>query len=146
MTDHSTPMVKICSTTDKLPTQGTPGASGYDLHARVAVEIEKGGTAVVPVGVYLEMPLGLEAQVRGRSGLALKGIMCSLGTIDSDYRGEIGVILHNASGSLVRIERDARIAQLVFVKVEHPEFGEVATPSLLSSSDRGIGGFGSTGK
>lgn len=101
--------------------------------------------ALIPTGLFIELPLGYEAQVRPRSGLALKkGITClnTPGTIDADYRGEIGVILVNLSDTPFEITHGERIAQLVIAKHERAEWVEVEE---LSSTDRGAGGFGSTG-
>ena len=101
---------------------------------------------LVPTGIFIEIPMGFEAQVRPRSGLALKqGITClnSPGTIDADYRGEIKVILINLSGENQYIENGDRIAQLVFQKVERVDWEEVSSISL---STRNEGGFGHTGK
>ena len=125
----------------------TAGASGYDLRAAVAspVCIEPGRLALVPTGLCLEIPAGFEAQVRPRSGLAVKhgvGVLNSPGTIDSDYRGEVQVLLFNFGDQTYRVERGERIAQMVFVRVQHPELE--ARP--VSGTDRGAGGFGHTGK
>ena len=96
-------------------------------------------------GLFLEIPVGFECQVRPRSGLAYKNgvsVLNSPGTIDADYRGEVGVILINMSNEIFVVENGERIAQLVFAKVEQAEWQEV---SKLSSTDRGSSGFGSTG-
>ena len=101
--------------------------------------------ALIPTGIYLEMPIGLECQVRPRSGLALKKgltVLNSPGTVDADYRGEVGVILINLSNEQVTIEDGERVAQLVFCSVSLVELEEA---SGLSDSERGAGGFGSTG-
>ena len=129
-----------------LPTYRTTGAAGMDLHADALVRIEPGQRAVVPTGLSVAIPPGYEGQVRPRSGLALLwGITClnSPGTIDSDYRGEIGVLLVNHGDAAVELARGERIAQLVFAKVEQAALEEVAT---LPESERGSGGFGSTGR
>lgn len=136
----------------RMPTRGSPGASGYDLYANESVDIRPGCLAVIDTGVSLELPPGWEAQVRPRSGLTKTGLLVQLGTIDSDYRGTIGVIVANHGGrqdghdtviGRRTLWRGDRIAQLVFARVEHPSF--VVTDSL-SSTDRGTGGFGSTGQ
>ena len=130
-----------------LPRKMTAAASGFDLHAAIAepVELLPGKRALVPTGFALSMPPGLEAQIRPRSGLALKhGITClnTPGTIDADYRGEIRVILINLGEEPFVIRRNDRIAQLVFQKVPEVNFVEVEE---LAESDRGSGGFGHTG-
>jgi dUTP pyrophosphatase len=137
-----------------LPSPASPGSAGYDLRAAVAGELvlRPGERALVPTGLVLEIPPGYEGQVRPRSGLALRhgiGVLNAPGTIDSDYRGEVGVILVNL-GELGEapfvVRRGDRIAQLVFARVEpviwEEETGETGD---LGESDRGAGGFGSTG-
>ncbi len=130
-----------------LPHYATPGSAGLDLLAAVDAEmvIEPGKRATVPTGIAIELPLGVEAQVRPRSGLALnQGITClnAPGTIDSDYRGEIKAILINHSDQPFRISRGMKIAQMVIARHEQAELVEV---DALSESERGAGGFGSTG-
>ncbi len=130
-----------------LPHYATPGSAGLDLLAAVDAElvIEPGKRAAVPTGIAIELPLGVEAQVRPRSGLALnQGITClnAPGTIDSDYRGEIKAILINHSDQPFRISRGMKIAQMVIARHEQAELVEV---DALSESERGAGGFGSTG-
>lgn len=130
-----------------LPAAMTAGASGFDLRAAVTepVTLQPGERALIPTGIAIAMPEGLEAQVRPRSGLALKhGITClnSPGTIDADYRGEIGVILINLGYEPFTVQRGDRIAQLVFQAVPRVELVEVEE---LPASERGAGGFGSTG-
>jgi dUTP pyrophosphatase len=130
-----------------LPKYETLGASGMDIRADIdtTIDIEPLGRVLIKTGLYLEMENGLECQVRPRSGLALKkglSVLNTPGTIDADYRGEIGVILVNLSNVAVSIEDGERIAQLVFCKVEHVSLTEVA---VLTDSERGAGGFGSTG-
>jgi dUTP pyrophosphatase len=125
-----------------LPTRKTAGASGFDLVAREDVVIGAGEVARVPCGVALEVPLGLEVQVRGRSGLTLAGILCQLGTCDADYRGEISAVLYNTTKVEWIAKRRDRVAQLVFASVEHPRFDIVPR---LTETARGESGFGSTG-
>ncbi len=130
-----------------LPHYATPGSAGLDLLAAVDAEmvIEPGKRATVPTGIAIELPLGVEAQVRPRSGLALnQGITClnAPGTIDSDYRGEIKAILINHSDQPFQISRGMKIAQMVIARHEQAELVEV---DALSESERGAGGFGSTG-
>lgn len=130
-----------------LPEYKTPDAAGMDLVANLTESVQLGSLErkLIPTGLYMEIPLGYEAQVRPRSGLALKsGITClnTPGTIDADYRGEIGVILANLSLEPFTVNDGDRIAQLVIAKHEKAEW-EMVTE--LSDSERGTGGFGSTG-
>jgi dUTP pyrophosphatase len=134
-----------------LPQYQTPGAAGLDLVAAVPAHaplaIAPGSHALVPTGLVIELPPGLEAQVRPRSGLALKHgvtVLNSPGTIDSDYRGEVGVILINHGAQPFLVERGERIAQLVLARVEQASLNGVAVESLAATA-RGAGGFGSTG-
>ena len=130
-----------------LPHYATPGSAGLDLMAAVEADMElaPGARAAVPTGLAMELPLGTEAQVRPRSGLALNhGITClnTPGTIDSDYRGEVKVILVNLGQETFRISRGMKIAQMVIARHEQAVLLESDT---LSDSARGAGGFGSTG-
>ncbi|HKV07520.1 MAG TPA: dUTP diphosphatase [Thermoanaerobaculia bacterium] len=130
-----------------LPSPASPGSAGFDLRAAIPEErvLRPGERLLVPTGIVLEIPPGWEGQVRPRSGLALKhgiGILNAPGTIDSDYRGEVGVILVNLGEAPFPLKRGDRIAQLVFSRVEPVEWEEVET---LGESARGGGGFGSTG-
>jgi len=130
-----------------LPEYMSHYASGMDLYAAVAkLEIlEPGDIKLIPTGIFIALPLGYEAQVRPRSGLALKnriGILNSPGTIDGDYRGEIGVILYNIGNECFEIKRGMRIAQMVIQPVVQAELVEVTE---LDSTIRGKGGFGHTG-
>lgn len=128
------------------PTKGTELSSGYDLCAHVEANghwLKAGATVLIKTGLFVEMPSFLEAQVRPRSSTSKKGIIVPVGTIDADYRGEICVILINTSSTDYLIERWERLAQLVFSRVERPEFKRV---EALTPSARGTGGFGSTGK
>ena len=131
-----------------LPEYATEGAAGMDLraHLQEPVVLQPLERALVPTGLFVEIPEGFEAQVRPRSGLAIKqGITClnTPGTIDSDYRGEIKIILINLSGETVSIHSGDRIAQMVIQKVERALLTPVAG---LSDTERSSGGFGSTGK
>ena len=129
-----------------LPSYATPGAAGLALRSDVALTLEPGRRALVPTGIALAIPEGFEGQVRPRSGLALKhGITClnSPGTIDSDYRGEVGVILANLGNEVFAIQRGDRIAQLVIAEVTR---AQLALTEALPESGRGAGGFGHTGK
>jgi dUTP pyrophosphatase len=147
-----------------MPVRANPGDSGFDLRARAYRNecMHTGITNVIPLseksfylgresrvlvftGVFLEMPMGLEAQIRSRSGLALKSGICVLnspGTIDSCYRNEIGVILQNNSSTQFEIKEGDRIAQMVFAEIPVTSFTVV---DELGNSERGLGGFGSTG-
>ena len=130
-----------------LPQYETIGASGMDVRANISesINIEPLGRALIKTGLFLEMEIGLECQVRPRSGMALKKgitVLNTPGTVDADYRGEVGVILVNLSNETVTIEDGERVAQLVFCKVEQVQLLEV---EALNDSTRGEGGFGSTG-
>ncbi|MDQ6815405.1 MAG: dUTP diphosphatase [Bacteroidota bacterium] len=131
-----------------LPSYATTGSSGMDLRADIQEEIilHPFERRLVPTGLFIELPAGYEAQVRPRSGMAIKqGITClnSPGTVDADYRGELKVILINLSNEAQIIRNGDRIAQLVIQKVEVVKLIEV---SELNISARGEGGFGHTGK
>jgi dUTP pyrophosphatase len=131
-----------------LPQYATPGASGLDLRAHLEEEVHLHPMErrLIPTGIYIELPFGYEAQVRPRSGLAVKqGLTClnTPGTIDSDYRGEIKILLINLSDEGQIIHGGDRIAQLVVQKVEQVSW---VTATSLQDSQRSDGGFGSTGK
>jgi dUTP pyrophosphatase len=129
----------------RLPGRQTRGSAGFDLAAARDCTIEPGSWQVVPTGVALELPPGLEAQVRPRSGLAANhgvGVLNGPGTIDSDYRGEVKVVLFNLGAGPFRIRAGDRVAQLVFAAVL-PVTLEPADD--LSPTERGSGGFGHTG-
>ena len=130
-----------------LPRYETPGASGLDLRADIesGISVAAGERVLVPTGIAMAIPEGFEAQVRPRSGLALKhgiSMVNTPGTIDADYRGEISVILINHSKEEFQIQRGDRIAQLVIAPVVQPQIFEVQE---LEETDRQSGGFGSTG-
>jgi dUTP pyrophosphatase len=130
-----------------LPNYETIASAGMDLRANIteSIVLKPLERILVKTGLFIELPIGYEAQVRPRSGLALKKgitVLNSPGTVDADYRGEIGVILVNLSQEDFVIENGERIAQLVIAKHERAEWLEVAA---LSETDRGAGGFGSTG-
>ncbi|MGZ8538081.1 MAG: dUTP diphosphatase [Flavisolibacter sp.] len=141
--------VKIVNTShNDLPNYATEGAAGMDLRAAITepLSLEPMQRKLVSTGMSIELPDGYEAQVRPRSGLAIKqGITClnSPGTIDSDYRGEIKIVLVNLSGELQIIQPGDRIAQLVLQKVEKIHWKQV---NVLTETSRNEGGFGSTGK
>jgi dUTP diphosphatase len=133
-----------------LPSYETAGAAGMDLRAAVPEDrpllLVPGKRALVPTGLILELPAGTEAQVRPRSGLALRHgitVLNSPGTIDSDYRGEVMVLLANLGDATFEIRRGERIAQLVIQRVEQAALVEV---DATASTSRGAGGFGSTGR
>jgi dUTP pyrophosphatase len=129
-----------------LPSRRTGGSAGFDLaSAEPDFELAPGERRLVATGLAVELPPGVEGQVRPRSGLALKfGLTMpnAPGTIDSDYRGELKVILQNGGSEPVRIARGERIAQVVFARYETPELVDATE---LAESSRGAGGFGSTG-
>ena len=133
-----------------LPAYQTAGAAGLDLVAAVPehepVALAPGGRALIPTGLSIAVPEGFEAQIRPRSGLALKdGVTClnTPGTIDSDYRGEVGILLINHGAEEFAVTRGMRIAQMVIAPVSRAELSEVA---CLPDTARGDGGFGSTGR
>ncbi len=129
-----------------LPARATVRAAGYDVRSAEAdLVLRPGEIRLLGTGLVMELPEGLECQVRPRSGLALKhGVTLpnSPGTIDPDYRGELRIILQNLGSEAVTLRRGERIAQLVFARFESPDVEEVKE---LSDSQRGTGGFGSTG-
>lgn len=136
------------SSKHKLPEYATVGAAGLDLTANLEknVVLVPGKHYLIPTGIHIQLPEGYEAQVRGRSGLALKnGIVAHLGTIDSDYRGDIGVILFNNGESPYIVHDGDRIAQLVFNKYEKVEWEAVETADGLEATKRADGGYGHTG-
>jgi len=131
-----------------LPSYATIGSAGMDLKANLAsgITLAPLERSVIPTGLFLELPQGFEAQIRPRSGLALKkglSIPNAPGTIDSDYRGEVGVIVVNLSNQPIEISKGDRIAQMVIAKYEQIEWEPVTE---LTTSDRGKNGYGSTGK
>jgi len=140
----------VNKSTNEMPAYATIGAAGFDLRANLdsPVTLQPGERKLIPTGLFMEIPVGFEGQVRPRSGLAFKQgltVLNTPGTIDSDYRGEIGVILVNLSGEPKLIPHGERIAQMVFAKHETAEIESVESVEKLETSDRGAGGFGSTG-
>ena len=128
-----------------LPARATPQAAGYDIRSTTEVVLNPGEIRLISTGLIMELPEGMECQVRPRSGLALKyGITLpnSPGTIDPDYRGEVKIIIQNLGSEQVTLIRGERVAQLVFSLFQSPEVSEVKE---LSNTDRGEDGFGSTG-
>jgi dUTP pyrophosphatase len=140
--------VKIINkSSNPLPRYESDGAAGMDIRAFLpeSVVLQPLERRLIPTGLYIELPQGYEAQIRPRSGLALKRgltVLNSPGTIDTDYRGEIGVILVNLSGEEQTIENGERICQMVVARVERAELVEAAS---LTATDRGEGGFGHSG-
>lgn len=131
-----------------LPKFMTKGSAGMDLYANIENEIilNQGNIKLIPTGIAINLPDGFEAQIRPRSGLALKhgiSFVNTPGTIDSDYRGEINVIMINFGDGPFTIKRGDRIAQMIINRVEIPEIVEI---NELGETTRGSGGFGSTGK
>lgn len=130
-----------------LPHYETDFSAGMDLRANIGepVTLKPLERAIIKTGLFIELPLGFEAQVRPRSGLAAKKgitVLNAPGTIDADYRGEIGVILVNLSNEEFEVNNGERIAQMVIAKHEHISWKEV---DILGETSRGVGGFGSTG-
>jgi dUTP pyrophosphatase len=129
----------------ELPSYQTAGAAGMDVRAAEDRTVQPGETTLIPAGFTIAVPHGYEAQLRPRSGLALKHgitLLNSPGTVDSDYRGPVGVILTNLGSAPFFIHRGDRIAQMVICKVERAQWCEVKT---LNDTERGEGGFGSSG-
>lgn len=149
MQNITVPVLREAGTEDiPLPAYHTEGSAGMDLRAAVTepLTLQPGERRLVPTGLRLALPLGLEAQIRPRSGLALKhgiGLPNSPATIDSDYRGPLNVILWNFSNEPFRVERGDRIAQMVIARVEQIAWEETVQ---LEETSRGTGGFGHTGK
>jgi dUTP pyrophosphatase len=137
----------INKSSHELPNYETIASAGMDLRANIQepIILKPLERTIVKTGLFIELPIGFEAQVRPRSGLAAKkgiSVLNAPGTVDADYRGEIGVILVNLSNEDFTIENGERVAQLVIAKHERAEWVEVKT---LSETSRGAGGFGSTG-
>lgn len=131
-----------------LPSYSTAASAGMDLRANIneSIVLKPLERIIVKTGIFMELPVGFEAQVRPRSGLAFKKgitVLNSPGTVDADYRGEVGVILVNLSSEDFIIEDGERIAQMVIAKHEQAEWTHV---EILDESERGDGGFGSTGE
>ena len=140
-------LIKRLSKEVSLPKYETSGSSGMDLAANIDanINIDPGKTAIIPTGLALSIPKGFEIQIRPRSGLAAKqkiSVLNTPGTIDADYRGEIKVILINLGQDSFKVEKGLRIAQMVVCPIVQAQLKEVDD---LSETDRGKGGFGSTG-
>lgn len=126
-----------------MPIRQTAGSAGSDLSALEDMTIPSGGRGLVRTGIAIALPRGYEAQIRPRSGLALRhGVSAQFGTIDSDYRGELLVLLHNFGDEDYRVQKGDRVAQLVVAPVADARFVEM----VLDDTDRGPGGFGHTGR
>lgn len=140
--------IKIVSKSGRIPKYGTEQSAGFDLPAYLpfgSIVLEKGKRMLVPTGIFIELPCGYEAQVRARSGLAIKhgiGLVNGIGTVDADYRGELKVPMINWSDEDFTINDGDRIAQVVIAKHERAEF-ELCEE--LGETERGSGGFGHTG-
>ena len=140
-------LIKRLSKNIELPKYETNGSSGMDLSANIQkqIKIEPGKTSIIPTGISVSIPKNFEIQIRSRSGLAAKSqisVLNSPGTIDADYRGELKVILINLGNKTFVVERGTRIAQMVLCPIIKAKFKEVDN---LEDTDRGSGGFGSTG-
>lgn len=138
----------INKSNNPLPEYATPNSAGLDLraHLETAVHLKPGERKLIPTGLFLELAEGFEAQIRPRSGLALKQgltVLNTPGTIDADYRGEIGVVLINHGFEPAKIENGDRIAQMVITKYERVKWENA---EVLAESSRGEGGFGHSGK
>ena len=137
-------MEKNCD--DLMPGKAHSDDAGYDLRSREDTVLEAGKVKCIPTGVYMELPVNYEAQIRPRSGLALKHNLTltnSPGTIDAGYRGEVGVIMFNHGPEEFAVKRGDRIAQMVIAELPQTE---LLLSDELNATDRGTGGFGSTGK
>lgn len=140
--------IKIVSNSGRIPIYGTSQSAGFDLPAYLpegSIVLEKGKRILVPTGIFIELPCGYEAQVRARSGLAIKngiGLVNGIGTVDADYRGELKVPMINWGDEDFTINDGDRIAQVVIAKHERAEF-ELCEE--LGETERGSGGFGHTG-
>lgn len=140
----------VANTPHDLPSYSTPDSAGLDLRAKLdaPVVLDPGQRALVPTGLHFALPQGFEAQVRPRSGLAYKygvTVLNSPGTIDADYRGDVGVILINHGIEAFTVENGERIAQLVLARYERVEWDLIESVEQLPASVRGQGGFGHTG-
>lgn len=153
MSDRQSPTVVVRVANigqEALPAYATPQSAGLDLRARLEgpVVLQPGERRLVPTGLHIELPDGYEAQVRPRSGLAFKHgltVLNSPGTIDADYRGEIGVLLVHHGQEPFTLEPGERIAQLVVAAYARVQWSSVEQPEDLATTDRGAGGFGHTG-
>tara|TARA_B100000925_G_scaffold70244_1_gene48666 strand:- start:325 stop:795 length:471 start_codon:yes stop_codon:yes gene_type:complete len=154
MSERTTPSAVVvpvvANTPHALPSYSTEDSAGLDLRAKLdaPVVLQPGERALIPTGLHFALPQGYEAQVRPRSGLAYKHgvtVLNSPGTIDADYRGDVGVILINHGQAPFTVENGERIAQLVLARYERVEWAVIETVEQLPASVRGAGGFGHTG-
>jgi dUTP pyrophosphatase len=141
------PTVRCAGPAERLPSYQSAGAAGADLHAHLGADlvIPPGGRATIPTGLHVEIPPGFEGQVRPRSGMAAGHgvtVLNAPGTVDSDYRGEVQVILINLGAETFRVRHGDRIAQLVITPVVRADFSRAGA---VGDTERGSGGFGSTG-
>ena len=140
--------IKVISSSGRYPAYETPGSAGMDVRAylKESIVIKPGERALVPTGLFLEIEPGYEVQLRARSGLAVRNGIClanGIGTIDSDYRGEVKVALINLGQEAFEVRDGDRIAQMVAAAYVR---AEIESASELNATERGVGGFGSTGK
>jgi len=135
---------KKCDIDAIKPVKATSLSAAYDISSTTDIDIRPGNRELISTGIIMAIPEGYEGQIRGRSGLALKGAMVANapGTIDADYRGEIKVILYNAGRDMIKITKGMRVAQLLIKPVLTVTFEETEN---LDDTERGVGGFGSTG-
>lgn len=135
--------IKLLTNTAKVPTRGSIDAAGYDIYADQSLLIEPKSTVVISTGIAMAIPSGYYLKIEDRSSMAVKGIFHGAGIIDADYRGEIKIVLHNSTNLPYLINVHDRICQAILMKY-HAE--ELMVVNELPSSERGFGGFGSTGK
>lgn len=135
--------IKKLNSDAKIPIYATPEAAGFDIYSLQDITLQPGETTKVPTGVVFEVPQGFYLRVEDRSGMALKGIHKVGGIVDSDYRGELFIVLHNSKKEPYKIEKHDRIAQCVITPVHQAQFDLTES---LSETQRGSGGFHSTGK
>lgn len=126
----------------KMPEMKTQGAAAFDVYCNEAAILKPGETKIIKLGFALEVPAGYYAEIRGRSGLSSKGYLAATGTIDADYRGEVGAIITNTTADKFIIDQGDRVAQMQFKPVLDVSFNQVEE---LTETERGAGGFGSTG-
>jgi dUTP pyrophosphatase len=123
-----------------------PGDAGYDLYAVETLQIVPGGRGLIPTGVHVEIPEGYVGLVKDRSSMALKGLHTMAGVVDAGYRGEIKIVLLNTTGEPVTIDARQKVAQMIVVPVYTQALETVESLEALSATERGAGGFGSTGR
>ncbi len=138
--------LRFYSESGTTPSRATEGSAGFDISANESVLISPHSRVKIKTGLYCEIPDNYEGQIRNRSGLSYRsGVLVIQGTIDSDYRGEICVVMHNLTNDPVFIDKGMRIAQMVIARYEKCEFVKVESRIQLENTERGEGGFGSTG-